>query len=125
MSLAEKVRLKREEKRLTQAELARRAGLTQATISRVEHGEVKQLKSEAIKKLAKALGVSVDFLVGDLPKMSFEETVTADQLARVVFRGYENLTEERRRQLRDFVEFLTREQKKEEKAQAKGNGDSE
>lgn len=111
MNLATKVRVKREEKRYTQAELAKRTGLTQATISRLESGEVRQLKSEAIKSLAKALGVSVDFLVGDMPKMSFDETLKADETAQVIFRGFEKLTKEKREQLKDYVEFLLRRHK--------------
>ena len=111
MDLATKVRVKREEKGYNQAELAKRTGLTQATISRLESGEVRQLKSEAIKSLAKALGVSVDFLVGDMPKMSFDDTLKADETAQVIFRGYEKLTEEKRQQLKDYVEFLLKRHK--------------
>lgn len=106
MSLAEKVRVKREEKRMTQAKLAEKAGLTQATISRIESGEVQQLKSVAMQSLARALDVSVDFLVGDRPRMTFDETLEADENARVIFRGYEKLPEDRKKQLRDYVEFL-------------------
>jgi transcriptional regulator with XRE-family HTH domain len=111
MDLATKIRVKREEMELTQAELAKKTGLTQATISRLESGEVRQLKSEAIKSLAKALGVSLDFLVGDNPKMGFDETLKSDENAQVIFRGFEKLSEEKRRQLREFVEFLLKREK--------------
>lgn len=111
MSLAEKIRVKREEKGLTQAELAAKSGLTQATISRIESGEVRQLKSDAIKALAQSLGVTTDFLVGDMPKMTMDETLRADNLAQVIFRGYERLPEEKRRQVKEFVEFLIRQEK--------------
>lgn len=115
MSFAEKVRVKREEKRLTQGELAKKAKLTQATISRIEHGEVKQLKSDALKNLARALGVTVDFLVGDQPKMTFEDAVKADDTAKVVFRGYERLSPEQREQVKDYVEFLVSQSKPKQK----------
>ena len=111
MPLSEKVRVKREEKCMTQAQLAKRSGLTQATISRIESGEVKQLKSDAIKTLAQALGITTDFLVGDMPRMSFDETLRADDTAQVIFRGYEKLSEEKRRQVKEFVEFLIKQGK--------------
>jgi len=112
MNLADKVRVKREEKEMTQAELAKKSGLTQATISRIESGELKQIKSEAIKRLAVALNVTADFLIGDLPKMDFDDALRADETAKVIFRGYEKLTEDERREIRDFVEYLVDKKKK-------------
>ena len=115
MSFAEKVRVKREELRLTQKELAERAGLTQATISRIEHGEVKQLKSKAVAALAKALKVTIEFLVGPGVRMGFEDTLSADETARVIFRGYERLPKEKREEVKNYVEFLLKKQKEESK----------
>jgi len=108
MALSEKVRVKREERRMTQAQLAQKSGLTQATISRIESGEVKQLKSAAIHNLAKALDVSVDFLVGDMPRMSFDDSLKSDSTAQAIFRGYEKLSEDEKKQVKDYIEFLVR-----------------
>jgi transcriptional regulator with XRE-family HTH domain len=105
-SLADKVRVKRAEMRLSQAELAKRAGLTQATISRIEAGELKQLRSEKLSGLAKALRVTVDFLVGKSERMEFDETLLADETAKTIFRGYEKLPETKRQQLKEFVAYL-------------------
>jgi transcriptional regulator with XRE-family HTH domain len=117
LTLGDKVRVKREESHLTQAELAKRAGLTQATISRIERKEVKQLKSDAIRKLAQALGVTTDFLVSDMQRMEFEETLLVDETAKVIFRGYENLSHDRRRQLKEYVDHLIQMQKREKKSE--------
>jgi transcriptional regulator with XRE-family HTH domain len=114
-SLAERVKVKRLEKRLNQAELAKRAGLTQATISRLESGEITQLKSDKLMKLAKALDVTVDFLVGRKERMTFDETLTADETAQVIFRGFEKLSDEARIQVKEFVEFLIQQRKSEKK----------
>ncbi len=111
MDLATIIKFKREEKGYTQAELAKRTGLTQATISRLESGEVRQLKSDAIRSLAAALGVSIDFIMGESPRMGFDETLAADQTAQVIFRGYEKLSEEQRQQLKEYVEFLSKRKK--------------
>ena len=111
VSFGEKVRVKRAEKGLSQTELAKRAGLTQATISRIESGEVTQLRSASLRHLARVLGVTTDFLIGKKNRMGFEDTLAADDTAKVIFRGYEKLSEERRKQIRDFVEFLIRQDK--------------
>ena len=50
-----------------------------------------------MKSLARALGVTTDFLVGEMPRMSFDETLRSDETAEVIFRGYEKLTDEKRR----------------------------
>jgi HTH-type transcriptional regulator, competence development regulator len=63
MSLGEKVRATRQRKGMNQKELAKASGITPATVSRVEKGQVKQLKSDALKRLARALGVTIDELV--------------------------------------------------------------
>ncbi len=109
-TLADKIRVKRLEKGMNQAELAKAAGLAQATISRLESGEVTQLKSNKLLGLAKALGVSVDFLVDKRQRMEFDETLANDEKAKVLFRGFEDLSEERRKQLLDYVKFLLAQQ---------------
>lgn len=108
----EKVKVKREEKGLTQAQLAMSSGLTQATISRIESGQVTQLLSDGLKRLAAALGVTVDFLIGKKDRMEAQELLEADNTAKAIFRGYENLSEERRKDLQDYVEFLLNQQRK-------------
>jgi transcriptional regulator with XRE-family HTH domain len=112
MALGEKVRVKREEMKLTQAELAKKSGITQATISRIESGEVTQLRSDKLKGLAQTLGVTVDFLVGKKERMEFNDALAADENAKIIFRGYEKLPDERRKQLRDFVNWLIEQEKK-------------
>ena len=64
MTFGEKVKQRRVQMQMNQKELAEAAEITQATISRIESGLVRQLKSEALKRLAIALDVSADYLVG-------------------------------------------------------------
>ena len=61
--LANKIFLMREIRGLSQSELAKKSGLSQATISRLESGKMEQLKSDAIIRLAKALDMTTDFLL--------------------------------------------------------------
>ena len=64
LTVGERIKQLREKKGMNQKQLAEKAKMTRATISRIETGQVKEVKSEALKKLAVALGVTVDFLVG-------------------------------------------------------------
>ena len=54
----------RERKGLNQSELARLCGITPATISRLESGGLKDVQTAIAKRLALALGVSIDHLAG-------------------------------------------------------------
>lgn len=111
MSIGQRIKERRERLGLNQKQLADASAITQATISRLESGQVLELKSEALKRLAQALGVTVDYLIGQTPKMTTQDTVSADPKAKALFRGYEKLSEEARDQLIDFVEFLKKQEK--------------
>jgi len=67
--LAENVRSLRELRRLTQAELGARAGIAAASISHFETGQ-RTPSLDSVVKLADALGVSIDVLVGRAPAES-------------------------------------------------------
>ncbi len=60
---AHRIRMLRREAGLTQAALAERAGLAEITISAIERGQ-KQPRLATVAAIAKALGVSLDELVG-------------------------------------------------------------
>jgi transcriptional regulator with XRE-family HTH domain len=62
-TLGRRIAAARELRDLTQHELAARAGLTQATIARLEKGRKPGLRLETIVAIAEALGVSLDALV--------------------------------------------------------------
>ena len=65
MPLGKTLKALRQKRGLNQKSLSRLSGVSQATISRIEIGRVRQLRSRALKSLADALDVSVDFLMGD------------------------------------------------------------
>ena len=54
----------RKEKRWSQEKLAREAGISYQTLIKIEQGRIQNPKLETLIKLAKALGVSLDKLVG-------------------------------------------------------------
>lgn len=66
MTLGERIALKREEKGFSQRELARIAGLSHAQVSDLERGRRRTAGLDVAKKIARALGVSIDWLAGNL-----------------------------------------------------------
>ena len=115
MSLGEKIKELREKRGMNQKQLAEASRITQATISRIEKGKVNQLKSEALKRLADALGSTVDYLVDRTDQLTPEDVLKADETAKHLFRGYEKLSSDGRKQLIDFVQFLEEKEREGEK----------
>jgi transcriptional regulator with XRE-family HTH domain len=64
MSLGERLRKRRQELRLSQQELSEMSGVRRATISDLESGKQPGMTVDTAKALARALGVSIDYLVG-------------------------------------------------------------
>jgi len=62
--LAAMLKTRREEKGLTQTDLAKRARLSQAYVASIEVGTRKNPSLAILKRLAKALGVPVTELLG-------------------------------------------------------------
>ena len=67
------IRLLRQRRRLTQAELGARAGVSDSTISRIERGHVRSLTVATIQEVAGALDIRVDLVPrwrsGDLDRL--------------------------------------------------------
>jgi transcriptional regulator with XRE-family HTH domain len=61
--LGDRIRQKRNDLDLTQEQLAAAAGLKQFHISRIESGDIKDVKGETLRRLARALRVTTDFLL--------------------------------------------------------------
>lgn len=64
MNFGKRLAAKRRAKGWSQRELAREAGVSHTIVSGVEKGSRYSISTEAAKKLARALGVSVDYLIG-------------------------------------------------------------
>ena len=64
MTLGERIRKRRQELGIGQRELARRLDIRHATISDLERGVQKDMTIALLRKLARALGVTSDWLIG-------------------------------------------------------------
>jgi len=62
--IGERIKQWRERYGWSQNELARRATVPQALISRLESGQRDTVTTDVAKRLARALGVGIDYLVG-------------------------------------------------------------
>lgn len=58
--MAYQIRLVREKRRMTQEELAKKAGISRATISTLENNPAAITTTDTLKKVAHALSVSVN-----------------------------------------------------------------
>jgi transcriptional regulator with XRE-family HTH domain len=109
MSLQEKVRALRENLGYNQIELAQKAGITAATVSRIESGKTKQLKSNALSRLALSLNVSTDDLISNRKSNLKFDPVDHDPKLKPLLALYRKLTPEKRKQLICYTIFLTHE----------------
>ena len=64
MTLGDRIKLTREKRGLSQNELSRRSGVRQALISELESGKKDDTTGSALRRMARVLGVSVDYLLG-------------------------------------------------------------
>jgi transcriptional regulator with XRE-family HTH domain len=108
MALGEKVKELRLKLGWKQVTLAKKAEIPQATVSRIERGQVSQPKMGQLRKLAEALGTTIDYLAGDSVQMSFDDFLR-DKQAQVVFRGWGKLSAAQKEQLSNLVRFFEQE----------------
>jgi transcriptional regulator with XRE-family HTH domain len=81
--IANRIKLIRETKRLTQLDLARKAGISQATLSLLEMGKA-IITIETLIAIADAMGCSLDYLIG-------REKVPVGSMAEGLQRAFERL----------------------------------
>ena len=121
-TLADRIKSAREKLGLSQTRLAVEAGVTPSTVSRLESGAVKQVKSEVLGQLAQALGLTVDALLGKAqPQIRFRLKIPIpngpgpddlahfnDPILNRILRYYLALDKSRKRQALEYLEFLSR-----------------
>ena len=89
----ERIRQAREKRNLSQADLAKIAGLQPAAISHFETGQ-RAPSFENLRKLSDALNISVDYLLGRIDEEQHGGGIAAAPRAQLLFRHAEKLSEE-------------------------------
>ena len=101
---AQKLKLLREEKGLSQQDLAGRAGINKMLISKYET-ERSTPSMENLGKIARALDVTVDYMIFDnVPSNGRVEFKDIELLEK--FKEAENLTEEDRKTIKTIVDAI-------------------
>lgn len=103
MSVSERIAKRREELKLTQTELARRAGLKPPTISQYESG-TRSPSYEALIKLSSALDVTSDFLISG---GEIKSDLINEKTAKILINVIQNMSIENREKLLQYASFLT------------------
>jgi transcriptional regulator with XRE-family HTH domain len=81
-SFPERLHLARRRAKLEQRELGSKVGLTGYTIGRLERGQTTQISIEALRKLARTLGVTTDWLLAmDRPEEDVDREEAEDLIA--------------------------------------------
>lgn len=106
MTLPENVRKRRKQFRLSQADLSRKSGVPQTTISAIETG-ARSPTAETIVMLARGLECSVDDLLDSTQEENKNPIAeTDDEIKEEIIRLVGQLPQEALPQIRDFAAFL-------------------
>lgn len=105
MEFAELLKAVREEKGLSQTELAAKTGLQPSAISHFESGR-RSPSFDNLRRLADALNVTIDYLLG-----RSQEREAAGPASDILFRNYEKLTNDDQQRVNEFAEFLAEKSK--------------
>ncbi len=97
MNVSDRIRAQMDSHGLSYGELALRTGLTKSAVHRYATGQTDKVPTEALEKLARALGVTPSYLTG------WEEDAPHTLAAH--FEG-ESFSEEELREIEDFVRFV-------------------
>lgn len=111
-----RLRRARENRGMSQADLGLKTGLKAAAVSHFETGQ-RAPSFDNLRKLADALSVSVDYLLGRLDEEQHGHGLAAAPRAKVLFRNAEKLSDEAFSQLEMMAEMLReREERKKDGA---------
>ena len=118
MNIGDFIKQKRIENNLTLEQLGKRVGVSKMTVLRWESGEIKNIKSDKIEKLAYALGVPVIALFEGFDengnaKATLEE-VTPEQFATEVKQllgKTTNLSNQQKQYLLNTLDFIIKDEK--------------
>lgn len=88
-----------------QEELARKADVPAVSVSHFETGH-RFPNAECLCRLADALGVSADYLLGRLKEPIGDDLQAADPEIAVLFRSFQGMSEEAREQIKQLFETV-------------------
>jgi transcriptional regulator with XRE-family HTH domain len=96
---------------ISQDELARKADVPSASVSHFERG-MRFPNAETLRRLADALGVSADYLLGRVDDPAGEGLGGTDPEFAALFRKFQGMTEEAREEVKEFLDNIAAKDKK-------------
>ena len=115
MSLAERIKDIRKEKKLSQQELADFAQVHYTNIGRYERGEANP-SSSVLNRIAQALNVSPDYLINGTLENKAENSISDTELLNQ-FRRVEKLPDDKKRLIKEFLDaFLLKDNLQQKKS---------
>jgi transcriptional regulator with XRE-family HTH domain len=103
-SVAKRIKSVREEKGLTQAQLASQASITPAAISQIESGD-RMPSTPILRRIASVLQVSIDYLLGATDEVEIRDLLTNEGIQKF-FRNYQSLSAQDQQLIQQQIEFL-------------------
>lgn len=107
----ERLRAWRLKRGLTQEDLARKADVPTISVSHFETGH-RFPNAESLRRLADALGVSTDYLLGRVKTPAGRDVEAVDPEIAVLFRRFQGMSEEAREQVKQLFETVAAMDKK-------------
>lgn len=104
-SVGKKLRERRSELSITQKQVADYVGVTEATVSRWESGEIDNMRRDKIARLASVLQVSPLLIMG-LPEEKQPDDLTDVNEEKILLKGYRSLDNSKKRVLFSMLDFL-------------------
>ena len=101
--LYNRIRIACENKDISIAEMCRRTGIGQGTISDIKHGRQASMGAEKIDKISSVLGVSVAYLLGTEKENA---PAQADKDVQEIIETLRHLDSDQREMVRAFVKTL-------------------
>lgn len=106
------IRRARLEKGFTQEELAEKVGVKKSAVAKWENGRVSEIKRSNLKKLADALEIDPNQLLGDIehdPVGVAQELadIYLDESLRLMISQYKKLSFDKQAQVREYVRLLS------------------
>ena len=107
-----RIKLLREEFKMSQKELALKAGVTEGSISLYEKGDRKP-SYEVLIKLSEIFGCSIDYIIGISNDRNSDKLDSNLLKIGLDMKNYNPPTEEQKKQIEDFAKFVLKDNKKE------------
>ena len=106
----DRLRAARENRQISQADLAQRSGLQPSAISHFESGR-RSPSFDNLRRLADALEVTTDYLLGRANDPKGSSSAAVGPVAGQLFRNAEKLSQDDLQMLADFADMLARKKK--------------